>query len=146
MERLIYSYRLENIRQSIRSLWWTTWNHSSVSSISTLEHYQLVWILIVFPLYSSKQLSVCHVIVGRDNSHPRLQPGEEAVSTYSQVISIGEGQTKLLKHAIKTGDAKPIHQPTRRLPYHQRNVVQRMVKDVLQQGINCTVVVLGHLQ
>ena len=57
---------------------------------------------------------------------------------FSQVISVGDGdlgQTKLLKHTIKTGDAKPIHQPTRRLPYHQRGVVQRMVKDMLQQGI-----------
>ena len=55
------------------------------------------------------------------------------------MISVGErdlGQTKLLKHAIKTGGgAKPIHQPTRWLPYHQRSVFQRMVKDMLRQGI-----------
>ena len=62
---------------------------------------------------------------------------KELFHRFSQVISVGDGdlgQTKLLKHAIKTGDAKPIHQPTRQLPYHQRGVVQRMVKDMLQQG------------
>ena len=43
---------------------------------------------------------------------------KELFHRFSQVISVGDGdlhvgQTKLLKHAIKTGDAKPIHQPTR---------------------------------
>ena len=41
---------------------------------------------------------------------------KELFHRFSQVISVGDGdlgQTKLLKHAIKTGDAKRIHQPTR---------------------------------
>eukprot|EP00731_Ephydatia_muelleri_P003081 Em0001g3081a len=36
---------------------------------------------------------------------------------------------------INTGDALPIHQQARRLPFHQRDMVQKMIKGMLEQGI-----------
>lgn len=57
---------------------------------------------------------------------------------FSDVISVGDGDlghTNVLRHTIDTGDASPIHQPARRLPFHQRDVVQKMIQGMLQQGI-----------
>ncbi|KAL5473628.1 hypothetical protein EMCRGX_G028132 [Ephydatia muelleri] len=45
------------------------------------------------------------------------------------------GRTSVLRHKIDTGDAAPIHQPARRLPFHQRGLVQNMIKGMLDQGI-----------
>eukprot|EP00731_Ephydatia_muelleri_P034012 Em0044g32a len=36
---------------------------------------------------------------------------------------------------ISVGDTPPVHQPARRLPFHQRDVVQKMIQGMLQQGI-----------
>ena len=39
------------------------------------------------------------------------------------------GRTSVLRHKIDTGDAAPIHQPARRLPFHQRGLVQNMIRE-----------------
>ena len=57
---------------------------------------------------------------------------------HSDVISVGDGdlrRTSVLRHKIDTEDAAPIHQPARRLPFHQRGLVQNMIKRMLDQGI-----------
>ena len=57
---------------------------------------------------------------------------------HSDVISVGDGdlgRTSVLRRKIDTGDAAPIHQPARRLPFHQRGLVQNMIKGMLDQGI-----------
>ena len=43
------------------------------------------------------------------------------------------GRTSVLRHKIDTGDAAPIHSP--RLLFHQRGLVQIMIKGMLDQGI-----------
>ena len=45
------------------------------------------------------------------------------------------GQTTLGQHEINTGDATPIRQPPRRLPFHQHNAVRELVSDMLQCGV-----------
>eukprot|EP00731_Ephydatia_muelleri_P033154 Em0025g110a len=57
---------------------------------------------------------------------------------FADVISVGDGdlgRTRVLRHKINTGDALPIHQQARRLPFHQRDMVQKMIKGMLEQGI-----------
>ena len=44
-------------------------------------------------------------------------------------------RTSLLRHTMNTGNAPPIHQQARRLPFHQRDVVQKMIHGMLEQGI-----------
>ena len=48
---------------------------------------------------------------------------------------LGRTSYSVLRHKIDTGDAAPIHQPARRLPFHQRGLVQNMIKGMLDQGI-----------
>ena len=45
------------------------------------------------------------------------------------------GKTNVVKHTINTGDARPIRQQPRRLPFHQREEVQRLLRDMLKQGV-----------
>ena len=47
---------------------------------------------------------------------------------FADVISVGDGdlgRTQVLLHKINTGDALPIHQQARRVPFHQRDMVQK---------------------
>ena len=53
---------------------------------------------------------------------------------FSDVISIGDGDlghTNALWHKIDTGNAPPVHQPTRRLPFNQCDMVQKMLQGML---------------
>ena len=45
------------------------------------------------------------------------------------------GRTKLVKHKINTGNAKPIKQPPRRLPYSKRTAANQAITDMENQGI-----------
>jgi hypothetical protein len=45
------------------------------------------------------------------------------------------GRTKLVKHSIDTGDSKPIKIPPRRLPYAQREMVEREIQKMLDDDI-----------
>ena len=56
---------------------------------------------------------------------------------FSDVISLHDGdmgKTNVVKHTINTGDALPIRQQPRRLPFHQREEVQRL-QDMLKQRV-----------
>ena len=49
---------------------------------------------------------------------------------FSDAISVGDGdlgRTGLLRHKINVGDAPPIRQQARRLPFHQRDMAQKMI-------------------
>ena len=45
------------------------------------------------------------------------------------------GRTHLVYHKIDTGDAVPIRQSARRLPYFQREEVRKTIEDMLKRGI-----------
>lgn len=44
------------------------------------------------------------------------------------------GKSGLLEHAIYTGDCKPVKQPPRRVPPHQREVIDQQLEDQLTAG------------
>ena len=62
---------------------------------------------------------------------PELKPSDKEklrglLYELSDVISVDGsdlGQTTLVQHEINTGDATPIRQPPRRLPFHQRQAI-----------------------
>jgi hypothetical protein len=63
---------------------------------------------------------------------------EALLFKYSDVISLHShdlGRTSVVRHNIKTEGATPIKQPPRRLPYHQREIVRKLLDDMLQQKI-----------
>ena len=45
------------------------------------------------------------------------------------------GCTDLVQHLIHTGEARPIHQATRRLPLTKREEAEQAVQEMLQQGV-----------
>jgi len=60
------------------------------------------------------------------------------LSKFSDVISSGNsdlGRTQLVRHQINTGAANPIRQARRRLPFHQRQRVQKMLDEMLEQSV-----------
>ena len=57
---------------------------------------------------------------------------------YADIISASEedmGRTNVVRHTINTGDADPVRQPPRRLPFHQRSMVKQMLDDMLSKGV-----------
>ena len=44
------------------------------------------------------------------------------------------GKTGLLKHAIDTGDCKPVKQPPRRVPPYKREVIDQQIDELLATG------------
>ena len=57
---------------------------------------------------------------------------------HKEIISCGEGDighTTLLHHTIDTGNAQPIRQRARWLPYHQQKEVSELLNDMLSRGI-----------
>ena len=57
---------------------------------------------------------------------------------YSDVITLHSGdlgRTGIVHHKIATGEAHPVKQPARRLPFHQREAVKQMLDDMLKQGV-----------
>ncbi|KRY06033.1 Transposon Ty3-I Gag-Pol polyprotein, partial [Trichinella patagoniensis] len=55
-----------------------------------------------------------------------------------KAISRGEadlGRTSLVKHRIETGGAQPVKLPPRRLPQAQREVVDRLIREMLHAGV-----------
>lgn len=45
------------------------------------------------------------------------------------------GRTKLVKHSIDTGDSKPIKIPPRRLPYAQKEIVEKEIQKMFDNSI-----------
>lgn len=57
---------------------------------------------------------------------------------YNDVISLGDsdlGRTRLLYHKINTGDAQPVRQAPRRLPFHRQAEVRGLIDGMLVQGV-----------
>ncbi len=63
---------------------------------------------------------------------------EQLLSEYSDIISLHSddlGKTGVVKHSIYTGDAPPIKQPVRCLPFHQKKLVESMLDNMHGRGI-----------
>ena len=54
---------------------------------------------------------------------------------YSDVFHDSLGHTDVITHKIDTGDATPIQQYPRRLPYAYREEVKRQIHEMLEQGV-----------
>ncbi|KRY14748.1 PiggyBac transposable element-derived protein 2 [Trichinella patagoniensis] len=58
--------------------------------------------------------------------------------SHDQIIATDEyntGRTNACKHSINTGDASPIKQPPRRIPYHQKETVRRMLSEMTNHKV-----------
>ena len=74
---------------------------------------------------------------------PELKPADKEklrvlLYEFSDIISVDNsdlGLTTLVQHEINTGDAMPIRQPPRRLPFHQRQIIQELVSNMLERGV-----------
>ena len=63
---------------------------------------------------------------------------EEFITSFSDIFTLDAselGTTTLVQHVIQTGDKEPIHQPVRRMPFALREDVDRMVEEMLDQGV-----------
>ena len=63
---------------------------------------------------------------------------ELLLEEFLDVISVGDddlGRTELVYHKIDTGDAQPVRQPARRLPFHQKEEVRHLLDDMLSRDI-----------
>ncbi len=75
------------------------------------------------------------------NGAQGLTPLEEThfrtlLQEFADVISVGDlGKTNMVRHTINTGNAEPIHQHPRRLPFHQKEQVHEMLQEMLDSGI-----------
>ncbi|KRZ50518.1 Retrovirus-related Pol polyprotein from transposon 17.6, partial [Trichinella nativa] len=57
---------------------------------------------------------------------------------FADVLSTSDedlGRTSLVRHAIHTGDAKPVRCSPRRIPYHQRAQVESLLDEMLRQDV-----------
>ena len=57
---------------------------------------------------------------------------------FSSIISTSDsdiGRTRLVQHHIDTQGANPVKQQPRRLTFHRREEVKRMLNDMLAQGV-----------
>ena len=71
---------------------------------------------------------------------PNLDSQEKAqllqtLLSFSDVFSNSLGHTTVTAHKVDTGDAHPIRQYPRRLPYHYRDEVDKQVQEMLSQGV-----------
>ena len=63
---------------------------------------------------------------------------EGLLREFGDVIAVDDtdlGQVTQFYHTIDTGDARPIRQPPRRLPFHQRHEVRKLVDDMLKMDV-----------
>ena len=66
---------------------------------------------------------------------------------FSSIISTSDsdiGRSRLVQHHIDIQGANPVKQPPRRLPFHPREEVIRMLNDMLAQGVIESATAHGH--
>ena len=74
----------------------------------------------------------------KDKEQPEKQQLESLLEEFQDVISVGDndlGHTDMVYHKIDTGDAQPVRQPARRLPFHQKEEVRQLLDDMLSRDI-----------
>lgn len=76
--------------------------------------------------------------VGTHLSEAELTEFYNLLLDYSDIFAINDSdidRTNGLKHNIKTGESKPIRQPARRLPPHQRDKVNKLLQEMQERDI-----------
>lgn len=71
-------------------------------------------------------------------SHTEKQEVIDILAKYATVIPEREGdigRTTVLQHSVYTGDAPPIQQQFRRVPFHQRTQCKKLLQDMLKKGV-----------
>ena len=84
-----------------------------------------------------------HCTVDRQHRGVKLHQTEKRkletlLREFTDMLSVSDddlGRTTIVKHQIDVGDVAPVRQPPRRLPFHQREVVQQHVDKMLKNGI-----------
>ena len=84
-----------------------------------------------------------HLLPLVENVSPKLTKSEreqlaDTVNEYADIFVGPDGRlghTDVIEHEIDTGDARPIKLPVRRLPIAQREVAEKEIEKMLEQGI-----------
>ena len=71
-------------------------------------------------------------------SHHERQGLSSLLKEFSDIFSRGNedlGRTSLVYHKVNTGEANPIKQAPRRLPFHQREETKNLLDGMLSKGV-----------
>ena len=74
----------------------------------------------------------------KDLSSTERENLQSLLFEFGAVISLGDGDlgcTDVVKHQIDTGNAAPIRQRARKLPFHQRGKMQHLVDQMLSRNV-----------
>ena len=74
----------------------------------------------------------------QDMERHEKQQLRSLLEQFEGVLSVNDGDlghTELAYHKIDTGDAQPIRQPARRLPFHQKIEVRHLLDDMLSRDV-----------
>eukprot|EP00731_Ephydatia_muelleri_P003764 Em0001g3764a len=88
--------------------------------------------------YSMYFTTLLAAIEHRRVTQKERQQLTDLLTKFESILSDREddlGRTHLVYHKIDTGDAVPIRQSARRLPYFQREEVRKTIEDMLKRGI-----------
>ena len=69
---------------------------------------------------------------------PQKEELTRLITSFTDIFALDAtelGTTTLVEHVVKTGDQAPIRQPVRRMPFALREDVDRMVEEMLDQGV-----------
>ena len=89
----------------------------------------------------AEKKAMLHTLVAKVGTHlsnPEQTKFYNLLLDYSDIFATNGsdiGRTNALKHIIKTGDSKPIHQPARRLPPNQRDKVNKLLQEIQERDI-----------
>ena len=69
---------------------------------------------------------------------PQKEELTRLITSFTEIFALDAtelGTTTLVEHVVNTGDQAPIRQPVRRMPFALRVDVDRMVEEMLDQGV-----------
>ena len=69
---------------------------------------------------------------------PQKEELTRPITSFTDIFALDAtelGTTTLVEHVVNTGDQAPIRQPVRRMPFALREDVDRMVEEMLDQGV-----------
>ena len=69
------------------------------------------------------------------NENEKLHVLLEKIESVFAFSDFELGGTSLVQHSRDTGDSKPIHKRPYRIPYSQREIVEKQIQGLLDRGI-----------